>query len=159
MHHKESDSHHYRRQSPRGYWHIAGLCWSSSQVRSSHSHHEAAIYTMWPCSTSRNNAPLSLKHSPTPTDSTPSCSSMGKYCCQERAPPRGTLWQWLYIPLQQYLINRLQQQITQVWFADNTTAGWKLLDLRDWWDQLVECGHECGYSANASKTWLVVKPE
>ena len=57
------------------------------------------------------------------------------------------------------LINRLQQQVTQVWFADDATAGGKLLALRDWWDQLVECGHDYGYSANASKTWLVVKPE
>ena len=57
------------------------------------------------------------------------------------------------------LINRLQQEVTQVWFADGATAGGKLLDLRGWWDQLVECGNEYGYSANASNTWLVVKPE
>ena len=57
------------------------------------------------------------------------------------------------------LIHRLQQRVTQVWFADDATAGGKLLDLRGWWDQLVSCGEDYGYSANASKTWLVVKPE
>ena len=57
------------------------------------------------------------------------------------------------------LIERLQQHVTQVWFADDATAGGKLLDLRNWWDQLVECCQDYGYSANASKTWLVVKPE
>ena len=57
------------------------------------------------------------------------------------------------------LIDRLQQQVTQVWFADDATAGGRLLDLRDWWDRLVSCGEDYGYSANASKTWLVVKPE
>ena len=57
------------------------------------------------------------------------------------------------------LIERLQQHVTQVWFADDATAGGKLLDLRNWWDQLVECGQDYGYSANASKTWLVVRPE
>ena len=57
------------------------------------------------------------------------------------------------------LIYRLQQQVTQVWFADDAKAGGRLLDLRDWWDRLVSCGEDYGYSANASKTWLVVKPE
>ena len=57
------------------------------------------------------------------------------------------------------LIDRLQQQVTQVWFTDDATAGGRLLDLRDWWDRLVSCGEDYRYSANASKTWLVVKPE
>ena len=57
------------------------------------------------------------------------------------------------------LIHHLQQQVRQVWFADDATAGGKLLHLRDWWDELVSHGEAYGYSANASKTWLVVKPE
>ena len=57
------------------------------------------------------------------------------------------------------LIKCLQQHVTQVWFADDATAGGKLLDLHNWWDQLVECGQDYSYSANASKTWLVVKPK
>ena len=57
------------------------------------------------------------------------------------------------------LIHRLQQQVRQVWFADDATAGGKLLHLHDWWDELVSHGDAYGYSTNASKTWLVVKPE
>lgn len=40
------------------------------------------------------------------------------------------------------LIEHLQQHVTQVWFVDDGTAGGKLLDLLNWWDQLVECGHD-----------------
>ena len=31
--------------------------------------------------------------------------------------------------------------------------------LHSWWTQLLSCGPEYGYHANASKTWLVVKQE
>ena len=57
------------------------------------------------------------------------------------------------------LIHHLEQQVRQVWFAYDATAGGKLLHLHDWWDELVSHGEAYGYSANASKTWLVVKPE
>ena len=58
-------------------------------------------------------------------------------------------------------IHRLQQQVRRVWFSDDATAGGKLLHMymHDWWDELVSHGESYGYSANASKTWLVVKPE
>ena len=57
------------------------------------------------------------------------------------------------------LIHRLQHEVIQVWYADDATAGGKLTNLRSWWDQLVQCGHEYGYHANANTTWLVVKEE
>ena len=60
------------------------------------------------------------------------------------------------------LIHRLDQQIKQikqVWYADDATAGGQLQYLFNWWNQLLRCGPEYGYHANASKTWLVVKQE
>ncbi len=57
------------------------------------------------------------------------------------------------------LIHRLDQQVTQVWYADDATAGGRLHHLHSWWNQLLSCGPEYGYHAHASKTWLVVKPE
>ena len=57
------------------------------------------------------------------------------------------------------LIHHLQHEVIQVWYADDAIAGGKLTNLRSWWDQLVQCGHEYGYHANANKTWLMVKEE
>ena len=48
---------------------------------------------------------------------------------------------------------------SQVWFADDASAGGRLLALRLWWDALVQQGPLYGYFPNARKTWLVVKPE
>jgi len=47
----------------------------------------------------------------------------------------------------------------QAWFADDAGAGAKLRALRQWWDLLVQVGPSFGYHPNASKTWLVVKPD
>ncbi|MCY4641269.1 MAG: reverse transcriptase domain-containing protein, partial [Gammaproteobacteria bacterium] len=56
------------------------------------------------------------------------------------------------------LIHRLRHdQVKQVWFADDATAGARLYHLRAWWDHLVAIGPEYGYHPNASKTWLIVK--
>ena len=57
------------------------------------------------------------------------------------------------------LIHHLQHEVIQVWYADDAIAGGKLTNLRSWWDQLVQCGHEYGYHANTNKTWLMVKEE
>ncbi len=54
------------------------------------------------------------------------------------------------------LIHRLDQQVTQVWYTDDATAGGRLHHLHSWWNQLLSCGPEYGYHANASKTWLDV---
>ena len=57
------------------------------------------------------------------------------------------------------LIHRLDQQVKQVWYADDTSAGGSLHHLHSWWNQLLRCGTEYGYFANAAKTWLIVKQE
>ena len=58
------------------------------------------------------------------------------------------------------LINDLQgPHIRQVWFADDATAGGSLNGLYEWWCRLKRLGPSYGYFVNASKTWLIVKPE
>ena len=57
------------------------------------------------------------------------------------------------------LIASLQDsRLTQVWFADDATAGGTLLGLCDWWSGLQDLGSHYGYYPNAAKTWLIVKP-
>ena len=51
------------------------------------------------------------------------------------------------------------QRALQVWFADDASAGGRLLALRSWWDALVILGPRYGYYPNAGKTRLVVKPD
>ena len=56
------------------------------------------------------------------------------------------------------LINRLKEDdVKQIWYADDAAAGRKLSDMKTWWDRLVEIGPDYGYYPNASKTWLIVK--
>ena len=58
------------------------------------------------------------------------------------------------------LINDLQgPHIRQVWFADDATAGGSLTGLHEWWSGLQSLGPSNGYFVNASKPWLIVKPE
>ena len=57
------------------------------------------------------------------------------------------------------LIHRLDQQVKQVWYADDASAGGSLHHLHSWWNQLLRYGPEYGYFANAAKTWLIVKQE
>ena len=58
------------------------------------------------------------------------------------------------------LINDLQgPHVRQVWFADDATAGGSLTGLHKWWSGLQSLGPSYGYFVNASKTWLIVKPE
>jgi len=38
------------------------------------------------------------------------------------------------------LIHKLQGNVTQVWYADDASAGGTTSDLRVWWDSLVSCG-------------------
>ena len=57
------------------------------------------------------------------------------------------------------LIHRLDQQVKQVWYANDASAGGSLHHLHSWWNQLLRCGPEYGYFANAAKTWLIVKQE
>ena len=48
---------------------------------------------------------------------------------------------------------------TQTWYADDTSTGGKVSDLRRWWDKLQSIGPLFGYHPNPDKTWLLVKPE
>ena len=56
-------------------------------------------------------------------------------------------------------LNELQEDVSQVWFADDATAAASCHNLRSWWDQLSAIGPQYGYHPNASKTFLVVKDE
>ena len=47
----------------------------------------------------------------------------------------------------------------QHWYADDSSAGGKMVRLKVWWDRLLERGPAFGYQANPSKSVLVVKPE
>ena len=51
-----------------------------------------------------------------------------------------------------------QNPIKQVAFADDAIGGGKIINLRKYWDAIVEYGPAFGYHANAEKTWLVVNP-
>ena len=57
------------------------------------------------------------------------------------------------------VIQQLKGLARQVWYADDAAAGGSLLQLRDWWSELLSFGRHFGYHVNAAKTWLVVKPE
>ena len=57
------------------------------------------------------------------------------------------------------LILKLHGCVTQVWYADDASAGGRTSDLRVWWDSLVSYGPHFGYNPNPCKTWLVVKPD
>jgi len=56
------------------------------------------------------------------------------------------------------LITKLSDSVDQIWYADDAAATGKISCLRSWWDDIVTHGPSFGYFANASKTWLVVKP-
>ena len=45
----------------------------------------------------------------------------------------------------------------QTWYADDASAGGKLLHVRSWWDQLLCHGPDFGYHVNSKKSWLIVK--
>ena len=47
----------------------------------------------------------------------------------------------------------------QIWYADDAGAGGILQDLKKWWDKLNIHGPQLGYFPEATKTWLVVKPQ
>ena len=62
------------------------------------------------------------------------------------------------------LINKLAQEVDsskckQVWYADDSSAAGKLLEMRKWWDTLCQNGPSYGYFPLPSKTILIVKIE
>ena len=60
------------------------------------------------------------------------------------------------VPLIQWLA---EYKVSQMWYADDASAGGSLLNLRSWWDCVVRLGPEFGYNPNASKTCLIVKSQ
>ena len=56
------------------------------------------------------------------------------------------------------LVSCLWDIIRLAWFPDDAAAAGKLLVIRQWWLRLREQGPLFGYFPNASKSWLVVKP-
>ena len=59
----------------------------------------------------------------------------------------------------QPLIKHLESFNTQpIWYADDSTAGGNLENLRAWWDELCRLGPKFGYFPNSKKTHLLIKP-
>ena len=67
----------------------------------------------------------------------------------------------LYAISLQPLISRLSifSQAKQCWYADDATGAGSLEELRKWWNEVNDMGPSLGYHPNASKCWLVTKPE
>ena len=56
------------------------------------------------------------------------------------------------------LIEKLKQNVLQVWYADDATGAGKICSLRSWWDKIRDLGPAFGYFPNATKSHLLVKP-
>ena len=50
-------------------------------------------------------------------------------------------------------------QCKHVWYADDSTSGGKLSEMKKWWNELCTSGPKYGYYPLASKTILIVKAE
>ena len=50
-----------------------------------------------------------------------------------------------------------REQVMQVWFADDSTAGGKIQGINTWWNSLKENGPKYGYFPKPKKTYLIVK--
>ena len=58
------------------------------------------------------------------------------------------------------LIQSLQEEeATQIWYADDASAGGQVAQLCKWWERLTATGPLFGYLPNSSKSWLVVKSQ
>ena len=60
------------------------------------------------------------------------------------------------------LINILQEktnqdQCKQVWYADDSSGGGKIKEIKKWWDEMNISGPKFGYFPKPSKTILIVK--
>ena len=60
------------------------------------------------------------------------------------------------------LIDNLREAVDhakckQSWYADDSSAGGQLTEMKTWWDQLRTMGPKYGYYPQASKTILIVK--
>ena len=57
------------------------------------------------------------------------------------------------------LILHLKSESEQIWYADDSSAGGTLSNLRRWWDRILKLGPDFGYFINASKLVMIVKEE
>ena len=61
-------------------------------------------------------------------------------------------------PLLDKLMSVVDKQICkQVWYADDSASGGKIMEIRKWWHELTQTGPKYGYYPNAKKTILIVK--
>ena len=44
-------------------------------------------------------------------------------------------------------------------YADDFSAGGSIINLKHWWDTLCKLGPKFGYFPEASKCWLIIKPD
>ena len=50
------------------------------------------------------------------------------------------------------LTERLNGMAKQIWYADEACTGGSLIQLREWWNQLVESGPMYGYFVNYARS-------
>ena len=67
----------------------------------------------------------------------------------------------LYAVGLQPLITRLHLTTStkQCWFADDASGAGTAIQIKDWWDTLIEEGPDYGYYPKDEKCWLIAKPE
>ena len=54
------------------------------------------------------------------------------------------------------LMNRLRnvaEGVKQVWLADDATGTGSFIELRKWWDTIIEYGSRIGYHVNQKQTY------
>ena len=51
----------------------------------------------------------------------------------------------------------VDEQSSEVWYADDTTGCGTLHALHSWWERLTTLRPGYGYHPNGSKTWIIVK--
>ena len=57
------------------------------------------------------------------------------------------------------LVNTSNEQVKHAAFADDLTGAGTINALKIWWESIIEVGPLLGYTANASKSWIIVKVE
>ena len=59
----------------------------------------------------------------------------------------------------QYKINHESTRVKHVAYADDLTGAGKIDDIKHWWELVTTYGPKVGYHPNASKSFLIVKPQ
>jgi hypothetical protein len=55
------------------------------------------------------------------------------------------------------LMKKCASEATEVWFADDASAGGSIIDTFTWWEKLIKYGPQFGYFPKACKSFVVVK--